>query len=231
MRKKILLCLLVLVLMHSMVLHASAATVLPDLTRDGSITFLMVKNGTKLDGGNLRLARVGDVVENDGNYSFELIDKLKYVDVDLTDPTDHDVADKLLVAVKDKRVTHQVSAIVKGEAEFGIVPAAGLYLVWQNNSDATKGYFPIAPFLISIPRMEDGQYIYDVVSKPKVPITSETTPTCTTKPTKPTKPTTPPHLPQTGQLNWPVPVMASAGFVMIALGLTIYGRKRPDDET
>ena len=61
MKKIILMFLLALVMLQSTVLLASAAPVLPDLERDGSITFQMVKNGTKLDGGNLRLARVGDI--------------------------------------------------------------------------------------------------------------------------------------------------------------------------
>lgn len=228
MKKIILMFLLALVMLQSTVLLASAAPVLPDLERDGSITFQMVKNGTKLDGGNLRLARVGDIQENDSNYFFVLIDSLKHVYVDLTKPTDHDVAEKLLTEVKAKKVTHQVAAIKKGEAVFDLVPAAGLYLVWQNDSDATKGYTPIAPFLISIPRMVDGQYIYDVISKPKVPLQTKPTVPPTTKPTVPP----PPRLPQTGQLNWPVPVMASAGFVLLALGVMLCGsRKRLDDET
>lgn len=51
MKKIILMFLLALVMLQSTVLLASAAPVLPDLERDGSITFQMVKNGTKLDGG------------------------------------------------------------------------------------------------------------------------------------------------------------------------------------
>ena len=57
----------------------------------------------------------------------------------------------------------------------------------------------------------------------------ETEPTEPTKPTNPTTPTTPPKLPQTGQLWWPVPVLAVVGMVIFLAG---YLRSRgKDDET
>ena len=47
----------------------------------------------------------------------------------------------------------------------------------------------------------------------------------------PTPPPPPPDLPQTGQLNWPIPTMAIAGAVLLVLGwILLAGRKRVDHE-
>lgn len=71
--------------------------------------------------------------------------------------------------------------------------------------------------------------------------TNPTEPTKPTEPAKPTEPTAPagstppssstpdqPKIPQTGQLWWPVPVLACAGFFFIAAGLI--RRRRDSDE-
>ncbi len=61
--------------------------------------------------------------------------------------------------------------------------------------------------------------------------TTETTTTITTTKTKPKTTTTTSKLPQTGQLWWPVPVMAVGGLVLIATGAKIInGSKRDEDE-
>ena len=224
MKKKILTFLLVLVLMHSTALQVSATNPMPNLSDNGSITFEMIKNGTPLDGGSLNLCKIGDIQEKDDNYSFILIEELKGNDVDLGTPTNPDVAEKLLKLAKKYPLTIQNAPIVKGKASFSELPV-GLYLVWQDEEDATDGFSPIQPFLISIPKRDGNQYIHDIVAKPKVPLETEPT----TPPPPPPPP--PPNIPQTGQLNWPVPVMATLGCVLFVLGLILYsGRKGTDDE-
>ena len=91
----------------------------------------------------------------------------------------------------------------------------GLYLVVQKT--AASGYKKTAPFLVSVPYLDDGAYVYAVASDPKTELEREV---------KPTTPT-PPHsssdsggkLVQTGQLWWPVPVLICAGLGCIAVGL------------
>lgn len=85
----------------------------------------------------------------------------------------------------------------------------GLYLIVQTG--LSEGDRKFNSFLISIPD-EEGKFQID--GTPKVEVyTPPTTP--------PTPPGKPPKgkLPQTGQLWWPVPVMAIAGTVLIAAGL------------
>ena len=73
-------------------------------------------------------------------------------------------------------------------------------------------------------------------TEPTEPPTEPTEPEVPTEPTEPTEPPPPPpppppHLPQTGQLNWPIPVMAMMGCAMFVLGVFLYsGRKGTDDE-
>ena len=91
-----------------------------------------------------------------------------------------------------------------------------MYLLVQNQ--AAEGYQAAAPFLVSVPMNEDGTYIYDVDASPKVELTKAPQPTPTPKP---------PTLAQTGQLNWPVPVLAIIGLCLFSLGwLLRFGRKK-----
>ena len=225
MKKKILTFLLALLLIQCTAVQAFAAHPVPDLSATGSISFQMVKNGLNLDGGNLKLCKVGDIQEDDGDYSFALVEELKGNDVDLKTPTDPEVAEKLLKLAKENHLTTRIAPISKGKAVFANLPV-GLYLVWQDSADATKGYSAIHPFLISIPKLEGNQYVYDIVAKPKVPIEIKPSPPPSAPPPSP-----PPYLPQTGQLNWPVPVMAVLGFGLFIFGLLLYSdRKVKDDE-
>ena len=93
---------------------------------------------------------------------------------------------------------------------------------------APAGYGKTEPFLVSLPYLEEGEYQYDVASQPKTDLERNVT----TKPT--TSPTTKPaassggKLPQTGQLWWPVPVLACGGLGCIVVGLI--RKRRAGDE-
>ena len=77
---------------------------------------------------------------------------------------------------------------------------------------------------MSVPYLYADEYQYDVTSQPKTDLEREV------------KPTAPPpsgsggkKLPQTGQLWWPVPVLACAGLGCIAVGL--FRRREAGDES
>ncbi len=121
----------------------------------------------------------------------------------------------------------------------------GVYLILQKiNSD---GYYPITPFLVSIPLDVGGELVYEVDASPKtealMPLTEkekqdEEAPPAEPEnlPEKPETETDEPKteaseaekgaLPQTGQLNWPIPVLAGGGLLLIVIGLLLSRKKK-----
>lgn len=90
---------------------------------------------------------------------------------------------------------------------------AGLYLVVGHELKIDKTTYTCNPFLISLPNREDNaeEWTYDNVSvKPKAGEPS-------TEPM--VSPDELPYLPDTGMLWWPVPVLISAGLLLILVGL------------
>ena len=221
MKNRILSALLALILMSALIVHASAVHPVPDLSQNGSLTFAMELDGTALDNGNLNLYKVGEIAEDDGNYFFQLMDERE---IKKESQIDENLAKEMLTLAKEMSLTKLTAPIEAGSTEFADLPV-GLYVVWQDEKDATKGLFPIQPFLISVPRFQNGTYELDVLAKPKN--APETIPPESTEPPPPL----PPKLPQTGQLNWPVPVMALTGTMLFVMGwILCMSRKRISNE-
>ena len=224
MKKRIITCLIVLLLVGSLTVSAHEV---PDLTQKGSIVFCMDWEGVPLNGGTLTMYRVGDIVEDDGDYSFAAVSGLKNpVPDDLNDPA---LAASMVAAAENAGLEPITVSVENGEAVFTDV-APGLYVVIQKK--AAEGFSPLSPFFISMPQFRDGRYEYDIAADPKV--SPEPEPADPTKPTqpKPTEPKPPvPSLPQTGQLNWPVPILAAAGFgLFLTGGILCSGRKKEKHE-
>lgn len=190
----------------------------PDMSRTGTISFTMLYGETAVPGGSLTLYRVGEICEDDGNYSFALTDGFTDSGVSLDDLSSAALASELASYVSENRPASVATVTIGSDGKASASGLTlGLYLVVQDI--AADGYEPVSPFLVSVPMNEDGSYIYDVDATPKVSTLTETEPT---KPATPTDPT----LPQTGQLNWPVPVMAALGLCLLLLGFALRcGRK------
>lgn len=194
---------------------------MPDLTQNGTITFTLDWNGEPLDSGSLTLCKVADIVVDDGDVSFVLIDALQGYDIDLEDLDDADLAAELARIGQEEALPDISAPIEDGRAVFSDI-APGLYVVWQD--EASDGFAAISPFLISMPKYENGHYEIDVTAAPKVPLV-----TLPTQPTEP-EPTTPsdPQLPQTGQLNWPIPVLTVSGLALFAAGWFLCFRRKTE---
>lgn len=218
--KKIAVFLLALLLISALTVTALAHPV-PDLTQHGSITFKMDLGENALDGGNLNIYKVGKVIEDDGNIVFAPILEFIAEELDYTDVTNPDLAKNTLTLAKELNLKKFTAPIQEGNAVFEDV-APGLYVVFQDAEDATEGFAAINPFLISMPKFQDNEYVTEVVAEPKVPL--ETVPPTTVPPS--TKPKGE-EAPKTGQLNWPVPVLAVSGAVLFIAGFVMWtGRKR-----
>lgn len=193
----------------------------PELDHPGSINISMRCGNFAVPGGTLTLYRVGDIHEEDGNYSF--VPSASFtgcVDVfdDIQSPA---LAQKLADYAKENKIPCRTLDInERGKITFNVEP--GLYLLVQEK--AAEGYLPASPFLVSVPMNEDGSYIYDVDASPKVELEEAPLPTPTPTPK-------PPTLAQTGQLNWPVPVLAILGLCLFSLGwLMRFGKKNSDEK-
>lgn len=223
MRKHLISGLLALLLLLCLPLSAAAHAV-PDESQNGhcSITITMTYKGKAVPGGTLALYKVGDVVEDDGNYSFVPVKAIQADISEFGDIQSADLAGKL--AKLEKKLTSVTAKPVtidkKGTATFSDLKF-GLYLVVQKT--AASGYGKASPFLVSVPYLYKDEYKYNVTSQPKTDLE------------RGVKPTTPPSsggggkLPQTGQLWWPVPVLVCAGLGCIAVGLI--RRREAGDES
>lgn len=205
-----------------------SAQELPDPQRLGSLTLWMAFDGQPLDSGSLTLYKVGELSVIDGDAGFipirELADGPAWTDLD-----DPGLARNLAALAKNRNLPAIREEILIGWVTFAPLEP-GLYVVTQQPSQATEGFDAIHPFLISLPRWEDGSYVYDLTAAPKVPLVPEETPPPPSEPTTP-PPSDPPGIPQTGQLNWPIPVLAAAGMTLFILGWALYsssGRKHHD---
>ncbi len=116
----------------------------------------------------------------------------------------------------------------------------GLYLIVQTSTSAK--YYTFNPFLVSIPYKKDGQWVYEVDAGPKVELVTPDEPDNPENPDKTKKTNNPKKsdntkktgtskksdssLPQTGQLNWPIPVLAISGFILLLLGQLITKKQK-----
>lgn len=216
--KRVLTLLIALSVLFMMPLSAYAHDVPVD-TSDCSIEVIVRYDGKNVNGGTLTAIRIGYVDENDGNYFFRQ---------ELTDIRLEDIGTSGAPAVqekfyKDNKSSYsfytQTQSVKDGKATFtGLT--TGLYLVIQNK--AATGYSKMDPFLVTVPYLEDGKYQYDVTVQSKLALEREPEPT-----KAPPSSSSGSKLPQTGQLNWPVPFMAVAGLTVFAVGWVLYfGKKR-----
>jgi hypothetical protein len=156
-----------------------------------------------------------NVEKTENGYRYDLIPELAESGISLENVASPETARELAQKVQEMSLVGITAAISEGTAVFeNLIP--GLFLVVQQ--EATPGFSPMAPFLISLPVPQGNGYAYDLVAAPKVALEPEATePPPSTEP----PPDNPPDIPQTGQLNWPVPVLTVWGVLTVAFGLVL----------
>lgn len=227
--KKFLLILLSLLLCGLPVTVTAAAA--PDLTQPGALTLEFQYQGQNVTDGALAVYRVGDIVADEGECRFELSAAFADSRQNIADIQSPDTA----AALQKYAETNKIAASQTAVNSTGIVRfldlTPGLYLVVQTTASA--GFAPISPFLISVPWYDEteDEFLYDVSGTSKLELRPEgsTKPTPSPKPTP--RPGTPdggrtPGLPKTGQLNWPIPVLAVLGLVFCVFGVVLCAGKR-----
>ena len=156
---------LAVVLLFNVNMTASAHDV-PDLTRAGSISVTVKYDGKAVSGGTLSVCRVGNITENNGDYSFTLVSDFVDSRVSLADPGSDRAAAELASFAEGRKMSMQTGEISEDGTIVFQNLEPGLYLLVQK--DAADGYNEINPFLVSVPMLEGGEYIYEIDASPKV---------------------------------------------------------------
>lgn len=276
---------------------------LPEPDRLGSITIELWYDGQIVTGGMLEVYRVGEIYikEDKSGCGFDKIGAFTAFKGRLVNVQSEETVRQLAEFVSENALPADYSVENKeGRVTLDRLQT-GLYLIIQ--SEAAKGYEVLNPFLVSVPVMEEGEYVYDVDAHGKFELktvppeptptpgstaepmptptptpgpTAEPTPTPTPTPGPTTEPTPTPSsmseptptpgstseltpmpdsasepaptpnpdhtpelsapstekLPQTGQLNWPVPLLAVSGttLLLIGLALRLHGGRKDSEE-
>ena len=185
-----------------------------DPDREGSVSMSCSYLSRPVSGGDMALYRVADVEQDDGSYYFRLRDDLGGERLDQKGLDAPDLANRIASAPTLGAPDQTLVFDAQGKVLFrGLKP--GLYLLRQNR--AASGYEKMLPVLVSLPWFDpkSESYLYDIDAtvKPETARTATPTPPPTTPPG--------PKLPQTGQLNWPVPVMAGLGLLCVISGAAL----------
>lgn len=193
----------------------------PDVNRRGAVTVKMAYDGKAVTGGTLMAYRVGQIQEDDGNYAFAKTDAMAAFTGSYEDIGSASLAENIAAFVKENQISaYGTAKNQNGKAVFTDLEL-GLYLIVQ--TEASEDYEPLKPFLVSVPMNENGHYVYEVNAEGKFQLHQEAEPVSPSKPSKPLGPT----LPQTGQLNWPIPVLAALGLGLFMAGWILrFGRKK-----
>lgn len=215
--KRILCLILIIFVLSSLVPAASAY----DVDRKCSIEVLVKYDGTYVDGGKLKAVKVGYVDPTEWVFRQITNDKI------ITDIGESKAVNAMVTYYNANKATLK-PVTIEVEDGFALFEnlSVGLYLIFQE--DAASGYNNLAPFLVTLPYALDdkGSYDYDVTVTSKSELKREAK-----TPTTPSKPTYGNKLPQTGQLTWPIPWMASSGMVLFAFGWWLcFGRRKDSYE-
>lgn len=189
----------------------------PDENRTGAITVEMKYDGKTVAGGTLTAYRVGQIQEYDGNYSFSRTKAMEAFTGSYEDIASAELAKSVASFVEKNQLSpYDTAKNQNGKAIFSDLEL-GLYLIVQ--TEASEGYKPLNPFLVAIPMNEGGHYLYQVNAEGKFQL-QKASPAAPASPSEPT-------LPQTGQLNWPIPVLAALGLCMFSVGwMLCFKRKK-----
>ncbi len=209
-----------------------------DFEKTGTVTLTLETNaGETVSGGAVTIYQVASLYLNDGSMTYSPTEEFAGLEADL-----EDVESASLPAALDEYI--EANDVTGISAEIGSSGSAtfdnlelGLYLIVQTAE--SDHYETINPFVVTVPMEVDGEWVYTVDASPKVGTVTLTETTESggeieesdegTEESGETADATAAAedaagtaaastLPQTGQLFWPIPVLAVCGIVLFILG-------------
>jgi hypothetical protein len=198
-------------------LPAATADTVVDMDMKGSISVRVAFEGKALEGLKLNCIKVADLVLNENAYHYECVyDRSIIFTAQNIQDTDH--PQRMLELVKKGTAKPLSETVTQNSIVKFTDLYPGMYLIYQTEKFTTdEADYIISPFLVTIPY--DGKYDVDATSKPALDLIPQET--------EPTDPP-PPDVPQTGQLEWPIPVMACGGMAFFILGWRLCFTRRKD---
>lgn len=239
--KKAILFVFALAVMLLSVNTAVFSYAVPDLDRPGSVSVTMRYGDTAVPGGEMEIFRVADIIIEGTELRYVPTDNFINYDGDLRDPDSPDLALSIAAYIAQNNITGGTAAIDRnGSVTFSdVVP--GLYMLIQ--TVAAEGYSCVTPFLVSLPSYTNGEYVYDIDVSAKTELAkAEEEKTDNNQGTNVTnKPASGKNtggsdnggnkLPQTGQLNWPIPILLVMGTALVLTGLILcFGQRKGKNE-
>lgn len=213
----------------------ASASEMIDLSSKGTITVEIKNTDTGIVVKDEALVEIFCVASINEDNTLSLLEDYKGISVDfdkLNAEKEIELANNLMTRI----TKNNISATDKERNDKGIYRFAdlpvGMYLITYTTKNTN---ITVAPFLVTIPiwNTEKNKYIYDLHVYPKHGVEEGEPPTITTNPpaTKPitTKPTDP-TLPQTGVLQWPIPVLVVLGLILFSAGWIDWYKKRREHE-
>ena len=200
----------------------------------GSITVVMINKADKqpLKDSPATVIKVADCLFTESDVIFSLNSDFSDTAVDLDEP---DSAQTLYSAATSKGIAGlTVTTDSDGNAVFSPCEI-GAYLVYSPDD-------VFAPFVVFVPLVTEDGSCFEVVATPKIdiseePVTEPESDTNTTEPTPTTEPQTSSHssgssegkLPQTGMLQYPIPLLGLCGVIMFSKGFVTYVNSKKED--
>ena len=160
--------------------------------------------------------RVGYVEEDNGNFGF--YHTLTHQPIDAIDSAATAEAFDRQAQTTAFEAFSPTEARADGTYRFTNLKT-GLYLIRQQK--AADGYNDMNSFLVSVPSLVNGEYLYDIAADVKTQLYTQSPP-------HPSEP--PEKLPQTGLLYWPVPVMAAVGLALLLVGVLLLRKRESNDQ-
>ena len=216
MKIKFLAVALATMLIFSFVVSVAAHPVVDIPKNDCSIEVVLQdsETGKGITDAGLSCVRVGTVGAEDGNFNFyHALTETVIADIESVERAQ--VFHKEVITDTQKFQSFSVTSVdEKGNYVFADLPT-GLYLIYQHKS--AQNYSDIQPFLVSVPFLKDGEYEYRISAKVKTELYKAI-------PEAPSEDLE--KLPQTGQLLWPIPLLAVIGFGFCVLGVYLRREKK-----